>query len=184
MVRKWEAMFYLRKVFRIGAIAVSVMIPGLALADTIVTTKSYVDDYAVAQNQGTGSNNANVGKTLVVNSSGVLELSTVTGMPSGTANQIVQHNGTNWTATSLGSTLDTSNGSYNASKLVTAGTIASALAAKVDVMQGVANKYKNLYVNASGSVALQYAQIPVSTGDPNNGGTLDTTNPLASIWLQ
>ena len=36
-----------------------------------------VKEYAVAKNQGTGTNNANVGKALVVNSSGNLELGDV-----------------------------------------------------------------------------------------------------------
>ena len=51
-----------------------------AYADTIVTSKKYVDDHdnlKVDIAQGVGTNNANVGKTLVVNSQGNLELGTV-----------------------------------------------------------------------------------------------------------
>ena len=53
-----------------------------AFADQVVTSRAYVDN-ADAQKvniaQGVGTNNANVGKTLVVNSSGNLELGTVSG---------------------------------------------------------------------------------------------------------
>jgi hypothetical protein len=51
-----------------------------AYSDQVLTSRAYVDD-ADAQKvniaQGVGTNNANVGKTLVVNSSGNLELGTV-----------------------------------------------------------------------------------------------------------
>ena len=53
---------------------VSVLVAN-AYADTIVTSKKYVDDrdnLKVNIAQGVGTNNANVGKTLVVNSSGIM----------------------------------------------------------------------------------------------------------------
>ena len=53
-----------------------------AFADQVLTSRAYVDN-ADAQKvniaQGVGTNNANVGKTLIVNSSGNLELGTVSG---------------------------------------------------------------------------------------------------------
>ncbi|MBO4700634.1 MAG: hypothetical protein J5620_02700 [Alphaproteobacteria bacterium] len=123
MVRKWEAMYYLRKFGGLSLVALFTMAPSLVSANTIVTSQTYVDiqdaldeklsnklngtstsgqkigdltagsaagqdqvmypsaaavkEYAVAKNQGVGTNNANVGKALVVGSSGVLELGNV-----------------------------------------------------------------------------------------------------------
>ena len=57
----------------------SIFALGTAQASSVVTSKAYVDamdDTKVDIAQGTGDNNANVGKTLVVNSSGNLELGT------------------------------------------------------------------------------------------------------------
>ena len=51
----------------------------VAMADTVVTSKTYVDNrdnLKVNIAQGVGTNNANVGKTLVVNQQGNLELGT------------------------------------------------------------------------------------------------------------
>ena len=59
--------------------AIASVLVANAYADTIVTSKTYVDNrdaLKVDIAQGTGDNNANVGKTLVVNSSGNLELGT------------------------------------------------------------------------------------------------------------
>ena len=67
-----------------------------AFADQVLTSQAYVDN-ADAQKvniaQGVGTNNANVGKTLVVNSSGNLELGTVDvpELPSGTAGNVVTY---------------------------------------------------------------------------------------------
>ena len=66
---------------RISLIAVITSVFALnAYANTVLTSQTYVDN-ADAQKvdiaQGVGTNNANVGKTLVVNSSGNLELGTV-----------------------------------------------------------------------------------------------------------
>lgn len=62
-----------------GAVA-SILAINSVLANQVLTSQTYVDN-ADAQKvdiaQGTGTNNANVGKTLVVNSQGNLELGTV-----------------------------------------------------------------------------------------------------------
>ncbi len=34
------------------------------------------------------------------------------------------------------------------------------------------------------NVAARYIQVPVATGDPNDGGTVNSTTPLASIWVE
>ena len=55
------------------------IITTVALANTVVTSQTYVDNQDALKvdiAQGVGTNNANVGKTLVVNSSGNLELGT------------------------------------------------------------------------------------------------------------
>ena len=108
MVRKWEAMYYSRKLREFSLVVLLIVVPSLAFADTVVTSQAYVDMQdatKVSIAQGTGTNNANVGKTLVVNSSGNLELGTVAGLlPSGTSNQVLQHNGTNWTSTTMDTT--------------------------------------------------------------------------------
>ena len=33
-------------------------------------------------------------------------------------------------------------------------------------------------------VAARYIQVPVANGDPNDGGTLNSTTPLASVWVE
>ena len=78
MVRKWGAMYYSRKLREFSLVALLIAVPSLAFADTVVTSQAYVDMQdatKVSIAQGTGTNNANVGKTLVVNSSGNLVLS-------------------------------------------------------------------------------------------------------------
>ena len=67
-----------------------------AYASSVVTSQTYVDNAdALKVNiaQGTGTNNANVGKTLVVNSQGNLELGTVDvpTLPEGTAGNVVTY---------------------------------------------------------------------------------------------
>ena len=70
--------FYKRGILMMAVL--SLVAPRIAFADAVsdgntVASKLYVDTTSVAVNQGTGPSNANVGKTLVVNSSGNLELS-------------------------------------------------------------------------------------------------------------
>ena len=78
MLGKWRLMHNMQK-FAVFALALPLCLamPSAVFADTILTSKDYIDTHTVAVNQGTGENNANVGKTLVVNSSGILELSSV-----------------------------------------------------------------------------------------------------------
>ena len=67
------------KTLLLGAIA-SIIAINSVVANTIVTSQTYVDNADARKvdiAQGTGTNNANVGKTLIVNSSGNLELGTV-----------------------------------------------------------------------------------------------------------
>lgn len=80
MVRKWEAMYYLRKLRGFSLVALLAVVPSLAFADTIVTSQAYVDMQdatKVSIGQGTGTNNENVGKGLVVNASGNLALANI-----------------------------------------------------------------------------------------------------------
>lgn len=75
MLGKWRLMRNMQK-FAVFALALPLCLamPSVAFADTVLTSKTYVDTNMVAYDQGTGDNDARVGKTLVVNSSGQLEL--------------------------------------------------------------------------------------------------------------
>ncbi len=71
MLGKWRLMRNMQK-FAVFALALPLCLamPSVAFANTVLTSKTYVDTNTVAVNQGA----ANVGKTLVVNSSGNLVL--------------------------------------------------------------------------------------------------------------
>ena len=76
MVRKWEAMYYLRKLGGFSLVALLAVVPSLAFADTIVTSQAYVDmQDATKVNIAQGDTNA--GKGLVVNASGNLALANI-----------------------------------------------------------------------------------------------------------
>ncbi len=84
----------IKKSFLLGAIAS--IITTAAFANTVITSQTYVDNAdALKVNiaQGVGDNNANVGKTLIVNSSGNLELGTVDvpTLPTGTEGNVVTY---------------------------------------------------------------------------------------------
>ena len=86
-----------------------------------------VKEYAVAKHPGVGTNNANVGKALIVDSSGDLALGDVDALPPGSANQVIQYNGTNntWDAVTMDTTpTDSSN------KPVTSGGVYDAVNTK------------------------------------------------------
>ena len=110
-----------------------------------------VKEYAVAKHPGVGTNNANVGKALIVDSSGDLALGDVDALPAGSANQVIQYNGTNntWDAVTMDTTpTDSSN------KPVTSGGVYDAVNGKVDIAQGSANAGKGLVVDSGGDLAL------------------------------
>lgn len=67
---------------------------GAGQDQTMYPSAAAVKEYAVKIAQGTGTNNANVGKTLVVDSSGNLELGSIDALPVGSANRVLQYNGT------------------------------------------------------------------------------------------
>lgn len=84
MLGKWRLMRNMQK-FAVFALALPLCLamPSVAFANTILTSKTYVDTNTVAVNQDVGTNNANVGKTLVVNSSGKLVLAPSSGIAEG-----------------------------------------------------------------------------------------------------
>ncbi len=175
MQRKWEAMYYLQKILGFPVVALCLAVPSLASADTIVTTQSYVTDYAVKQHNWANADN---GKVLAVNSSGNVVPTNAAGLISGSNTQILQHNGTSWAPTSLGTTFNAETDPDYANKLVTAGTIVSALQKKPS---SVANGKVLMYTgtDANANVTADYVKIPNS--DPGSG-----TAPTAFsyIWLQ
>lgn len=76
MVRKWEAMYYLRKLGGFSLVALLAVVPSLAFADTIVTSQAYVD-MQDATKVNIAQDAANAGKGLIVNSSGNLALANI-----------------------------------------------------------------------------------------------------------
>lgn len=149
MVRKWEAMYYLRKFGGFSLVALLAVIPSLAFANTIVTSQTYVDmQDNLKINKDQGSENA--GKALVVNASGVVEPGTIDALPAGTAaNQVLQYTNNAWTPTNIDTTPTAGH-----NQPVTSGGIATALGGKVDVAQGSGNAGQGLIVNSSGNLAL------------------------------
>lgn len=224
MVRKWEAMRYLRKLGGLSLVALITVMPSLAFADRTLTSQAYVDmqddldeklsnklngsstsgqkigdltagsaagqdqvmypsaaavkEYAVAKHPGVGTNNANVGKALIVDSSGDLALGDVDALPPGSANQVIQYNGTNntWDAVTMDTTpTDSSN------KPVTSDGVYDAVNGKVDIAQGAANAGKGLIVNSSGNLAL--ANILQAIGSPTNSITANDGYVVKAVTL-
>ena len=164
MVRKWEAMFYLRKTLKFSLFALILGTPGLTLADSVVTTKVYVDGYAVAKNQG----NANAGKVLVVNTSGVVGLSDAA--PDLTN---IEHTTDKLTGANNSNISDTTS-SNEATKYPSAKAVKNYA---VKIAQGVgdqnANVGKGLIVNSSGNLALStiLQSVAAPTTTITNGAT-------------
>lgn len=147
--------------------------PGLALADdgTVVTSKLYVDSTKVAISQGTGTNNANVGKTLVVNASGNLELSSAA-LPSNievTTNKLDGASGNTVAANSTDTT------KYTSAKAVAQYAIQKpASASEGKVLAYGAN------ATADSQPVAAYIKVPVAAGAPSS----NTPSAFAEIWLQ
>lgn len=154
MQRKWEAMYYLRKVLGFPVFALCLAVPSLASADTIVTTQTYVTDYAVKQHNW---GNDDKGKVLAVNSSGNVVPTSMTGLPSGSANQVLQYSNNAWTATTMDS-----DPTASSNKPVTSGGVKTALDDK-QAKAGTDANSKYRLVNGSGT----WTKL---------GETLDTTD--------
>lgn len=163
-----------------------------------------VKEYAVAKNQGTGTNNANVGKALVVNSSGVLELDNA--LPAGTAaNQMLQYDATNseWdvvnidTTPTAGNTVPVTSGgvkTYVDGKITQTLTTATATAPSENTVKtalegkqtkpasGVANGKVLTYTgtDANANVSAAYVTVPVAAGAPST----NTPTAFAEVWVQ
>ena len=165
----------------------AIMASFAASADTIVTSKTYVDaqdNLRVPINQGVGTNNANVGKTLVVNGQGNLELGTVSGLlPSGSNNQILQHNGTTWVAETMDSTPTASS-----TNPVTSGGVATALGGKQDTLtfdstptasstNPVTSGGVKTYVDGKVSSAATVSSSSTTTA-PNEKAVYDLVSPI------
>lgn len=180
-----------------------------------------VKEYAVKIAQGTGLNNANVGKSLVVNSSGNLELGTVIpqvmagadgtdsgtaglvpapaatdnikflkgdgtwadvdAFPAGSANQVIQYNGTTdtWDAVTMDSTPTPSS-----LRPVTSGGVATALDNKqTKPSSGVESGKVLTYTgtDANANVSAQYVHVPIADNNPSDSGIV---SGLVSVWVQ
>ena len=207
MVRKWGAMYYLRKIGNFSLVALVIAMPSLAFGSAVVTSQEYVDmqdnldeklsnklngtatsgqkigdlaaggaagqdqvmypsaaavkEYAVKIAQGTGTNNANVGKTLVVDSSGNLELGSIDALPSGSADAVLQYNGTNsaWESVTMDSTP-----TQSSVKPVTSGGVYDTLAGKQNNLGGNGNGGKVVTAtDTAGTVGYTTIKTTVDT---------------------
>lgn len=165
-------MRYFGKYSMLLLLTLFVMAPHVVFADaatdgSVVTSKLYVDNTMVKKSQGAGTNNANVGKTLVVNSGGNLELSATD--PELTGNKV------------SGNSNDTiADYSSNSTKYTSAAAVAEYAVAKA---QGTgtnnANVGKTMVVNSSGNLELS-ATTPELTGNKVSGGSNDTIADYSS----
>lgn len=176
MVRKWEAMYYLRKIGGLSFVALIAAVPSLAFADTTLTSQAYVDMMDATKvniDQGTGTNNENVGKALIVGNDGIVTLGDAGQTYS--ASDGVTLTGTNFTNSGVRSVATGStDGTVSVNTNGTAAEVAVAgWANKVDVAQGSGNAGKGLVVNSSGNLAL--ANILQSIANPTTSITNGAT---------
>lgn len=165
--------------------ALSVVAPRFAFADdgTIVTSKLYVDSTKVAINQGTGTNNENVGKVLVVGADGNVVLGNDNNT-SYTASDGVTLTGTNFTnsgvrSVATGTTEGTVAVNTNGT---TADVTVNGFANKQTKPASVANGQVLTYTgtDANSGVSAAYIKVPVAAGAPST----NTPTAFAEIWLQ
>ena len=142
-----------------------------------------VKEYAVAKNQGTGTNNANVGKALVVNSSGNLELGDVSVDISGkqavsTANYQLGGASGSWktlengTYTTVGQGSNANNAKIDVNA-TTDGTLANADSGEADFAKLPTAGAVKAYVNSQSATAASN----ILTGTQS---TTDTTHALTN----
>ena len=169
-------LFYKGSVLILAALFIAV--PHVALSDdgTVVTSKLYVDSTKVAINQGAGTNNANVGKTLVVNSSGNLELSSAA-LPNMANIEMT----TNKLDGGTGNTV--AGNSSNTTKYTSAKAVADyAIQKPASASEGKVLTY-GASATADSQPVAQYVKVPVATGDPNASGATAPT-AFSSVWIQ
>lgn len=182
-------MYFLRKIGMFSVLTLGLVSPPFAFAtDAVVPSKAYVDDTFVEVNQGTGTNNANVGKTLVVNASGDLELS---------SNTLSSYQNPTYTA-SDGVTLTNTNFTNSGVRSVATGTTAGTVAVNTNgtttdvAVNGFSDKQTKPATVANGqvltytgsdanaNVSAGYIKVPVAAGAPSS----NTPTSFVEIWIQ
>lgn len=178
-------MVLLRKSNILMMVALSVIAPRFAFADdgTVVTSKLYVDSTKVAINQGTGTNNENVGKVLVVGNDGNVALGTDSDTTYTASDGITLTNG-NFTnsgvrSVATGATEGTVAVNTNGTTAdVTVNGFANKQAKPASVANGQVLTYTGS--DANSNVSASYIQVPVASGAPSS----TTPTAFAEIWLQ
>ena len=182
----------------------ALMLPGVAFAtDAVIPSKAYVDDTRVAVQQGTGTNNANVGKALVVDSNGDLAelrgtFTSATSLAAGTAGfvpapateadntKFLKGDGTwavptdtTYTAVT-GNTNDTISDNLTNTTKYTSPKAVDEFAQKkpATVANGMVLSYNGN--NANTNVTAGYVKVPVATGAPSS----NTPTSFLEIWVQ
>ena len=176
MVRKWEAMYYLRKLGGFSLVALLAVVPSLAFAEGVLTSQAYVDaqdNLKVSIHQTTGTNNSNVGKTLVVDSSGDLVLDTIDALPSGSANQVLQYNGTNSAWESVGMDAAPTQSSV---KPVTSGGVYNALQSATAVSNFVENAINSNVTDKAPAEQAVYNALNAKQDKQIGAAPVDTTS--------
>ena len=203
MVRKWETMYYLRKIGGFSLVALLAVVPSLAFAEGVLTSQAYVDaqdNLKVSIHQTTGTNNSNVGKTLVVDSSGDLVLDTIDALPLGSANRVLQYNGTNsaWESVDMDAAPTqssvkpvTSGGVYNALQSATAvsnfveNAINSNVTDKAPAEQAVYNalnaKQDKIPANSFTADGTSYPSLVATTDSAGTVGEIGLYNYNAAL---
>lgn len=172
MLGKWRLMRNMQK-FAVFALALPLCLamPSVAFANTILTSKTYVDTNMVAINQGVG----NSGKAMIVNDQGNLAPADINALPNGSANQVLQYTNNAWTATTMDSTPTTSS-----QKPVTSGGVKNyAIQQPASASEGQVLTY-GTGATASSRPVAGYVKVPVATGAPSS----NTPSAFAEIWIQ
>ena len=185
-----------RKRYAVLFAVILITLPFVASATDIFTTKEYVDETTVSVYQGEvvdGNTKTHEDDILQVNSSGNLHLVTPSDTPT-SGSMVPITSGGVYSALSgkenKSDKLDASTGktiadyNNNTTKYPSAKAVAQyAIQKPASASEGKVLTYGS-GANADSRPVAQYIKVPVANGDPNNGGTLDSTTPFASIWLQ
>ena len=135
--------------------------------------------------QGTGTNNENVGKTLVVDSNGDLVLDSIDALPAGNADyQMLQYDtsSSEWGVVNIDTTPTAGH-----TVPVTSGGVATALDNKqTKPSSGVESGKVLTYTgpDANANVSAQYVHVPIADNNPSDSNNPGTVSGLVSVWVQ
>jgi len=193
--------------FRVSCLAVVLAtLPFIASANEVFPTSEYVVPIYQATRSGTTVTSTNTGDIMQVNSTGYLErvtpVNNISTQPS-QANAVVpvtagavydvledkedvnnKLNGTSAQGQKIGDLPSGSGAGGDQTMYPSAAAVKEyAIQKPTSASAGKVLTY-GAGATADSQPVAQYIKVPVATGDPNNGGTLDNTTPFVSIWLQ